>query len=176
MSKREREWLLWVMLERNFNRPGLWRWRRFGEGEGWRGDEEKDEYYITLCSLLVAVSHACMHVCARTDIFTVETPVASALSEANMHYSAQTLPTSTTLATPSLVLTKIKRIAVRRLQVIHLLIHPLRRDPEVRIALQHRPECAGQPQGHALAIPWREVDHGEHDPDGFGAVRHAGVP
>lgn len=35
------------------------------ERERWRGDEDKDEYYITLCALLVAVSHACMHASVR---------------------------------------------------------------------------------------------------------------
>lgn len=75
-----------------------------------------------------------------------------------------------------LILAEIKRIPIRRIQMIYLRVLPVRGHVQPVRSFQDGPQWPGQLHGHSLSVPRCKVDHCQHDPDLVGRIGHTGVP
>lgn len=75
-----------------------------------------------------------------------------------------------------LILAEIKRIPIRRIQMIYLCVLPVRRHAQPVHSFQGGSQRSGQFHSHSLSVPRCKVDHCQHDPDLVGCIGHTGVP
>lgn len=75
-----------------------------------------------------------------------------------------------------LILAEIKRIPIRRIQMVYLCVLPVCRHAQPVHSFQDGSQRSGQLHGHPLSVPRCKVDHCQHDPDLVGRIGHTGVP